>query len=107
MKRSEQLKQDKAILVQNINNYIEKNEVIKSKLKSVNDNDLNSEDTLLMNSIYDQNQSIIASIDKTTSNVQAAASAALAAIDNAINEALEQERQEELAKAKEDTETDE
>lgn len=107
MKRSEQLKQDKAILVQNINNYIEKNEAIKSKLKSVNDNDLNSEDTLLMNSIYDQNQNIIASIDKTTSNVQAAASAALAAIDNAINEALEQERQEELAKAKEDTETDE
>ena len=107
MKRSEQLKQDKAILVQNINNYIEKNEAIKSKLKSVNDNDLNSEDTLLMNSIYDQNQNIIASIDKTTSNVQAAASAALSAIDNAINEALEQERQEELAKAKEDTETDE
>ena len=104
MKRSEILKRDKALLIQNVNNYVEKNDAIKSKIKSINDNDLNGEDTFLINSIYAHNQSIIASIEKTTNKVQSEASSALAAIDKAINDALEQERQEELLRAKKDTE---
>ena len=107
MKRSEILKRDKAILMENVNNYVEKNEAIKSKLKSLNNNELDGEDTFLINSIYARNHSIIESIDKTTNNVQAEAASALAAIDKAINEALEQERQEELLKAKKDDDSDE
>ena len=63
MKRSEILKRDKAILMENVNNYVEKNEAIKSKLKSLNNNELDGEDTFLINSIYARNHSIIESID--------------------------------------------
>ena len=101
MKQSEILKRDRAILIQNVNNYIIKNEAMKSKIKSSINNELsNSEDTLLANSLYAKCESLVANIDKLNSQVESERDAALASIDQAIERALEQERQEELARQK-------
>ncbi len=97
MKQSEILKRDRAVLVQNVNNYIEKNEAMKSKLKTSINNELgDSEDTLLANSLYTKCEALAANIDSLNAKVQAEKASALASIDQAIERALEKERQEEL-----------
>ena len=101
MKQSEILKRDKTILIQNVNNYIMKNEAMKSKIKSsINAELSNSEDTLLANSLYSKCEVLIANIDKLNSQVESERDSALASIDQAIERVLEQERQEELARQK-------
>lgn len=98
MKRSEILQRDKSLFNKQVDNYIEKCESIKDKVKSINNNDIGeSEDTLLTNSIYATNIRIGSTLENTISKVKAEREAANSRIDAEIAIAIAQERKELLS----------
>jgi hypothetical protein len=106
MKRSEILMRDKELFNQDVEKYIANCESIKNRVNNINKNEIGeSEDTLLTNSIYASNNRLGTKLENTIKKVMAERESLNAKIDQEIQIALEQERQE-LLKLKEKEETE-
>ncbi len=106
MKRSEILMRYKELFNQDVEKYIANCESIKNRVNNINKNEIGeSEDTLLTNSIYASNNRLGTKLENTIKKVMAERESLNAKIDQEIQIALEQERQE-LLKLKEKEETE-
>ena len=95
---SAELKAAKAIFVSNVDSFISQIESLSSTANTAEKDLTNSTDTILTNEISSKSKTIIQAINNTITKVNAAKSAALAAIDAEIERLIQEEIAQEKAR---------